>query len=120
MVGLSTEQRKDFFLTRSICDEVSKSPLSLSQEILKFTKSLVSSEKSKVINVNVIKMNSLIRNFLFQAMEIFKQWDFSLSNEMVKLVGRQLPVESAKVGANQKHPVPVKNLFDWTEEWRCM
>jgi hypothetical protein len=48
MVGLSTEQRKDFFLTRSISDEVSKSPHSLSQELLKFTRSLVSSEKSKV------------------------------------------------------------------------
>lgn len=79
MVGLSAEQRKDFFLTRSICDEVSKSPHSLSQELLKFTRSLISSEKSKV-DMNYIQSgictmkNAFVSGYgNFQAMGVQSQ-----------------------------------------------
>jgi len=56
MVGLSADQRKDFFLTRAICEEVSKTPKAYSADLSEFMKSLSNSECEKVtLNFNLKK-----------------------------------------------------------------
>jgi hypothetical protein len=62
MVGLTSEQRKDFFLTRTIYEEVSKTPKGHSLELMKFVKSLSNPECEKVCIVRSIYAERIIKH----------------------------------------------------------
>ncbi|XP_059474691.1 piwi-like protein Siwi [Neocloeon triangulifer] len=101
LTGITTEQRRDFFLVRGLQDEVTSYPQVLKHKIDDFIKSLIETKNEK-------------------AKHIMSEWKLNLSSEMASLEGRHLPLEVARVGHSSvnKNLNTVKNLFDWTEDWR--
>lgn len=95
MTGLSDAQRANFNLMKAVAEKTRLGPSDRATKLKEFCKRLHNNE----------------------ALEVLRQWDFKLSQQLVEFAGRQLPPETVYGGGDNNSYSAGENA-DWTKELR--